>query len=79
MIKEISNEVSQICLLTLKTSGNLFKEQNKVKEAIQEYQSAFNFIKVLYSEEKRGKQIANISPPFNKKFIKIKLKINTER
>ena len=75
LIKEISNEVSQICLLTLKTSGNLFKEQNKVKEAIQEYQSAFNFIKVLYSEEKRGKQIANISPPFNKKFKKIKIKI----
>ena len=77
--KDISNEASQICLLTLKTSGNLLKEQNRSKEAITKYKSAYDFLNKLKSEGKRGNKIVKISPTFNQKLkIKILSKQNLE-
>ncbi|WP_063800850.1 AAA-like domain-containing protein [Mastigocoleus testarum] len=73
-----SNTASQIRILTLKTSGNLFKEQDNNQQAINAYKSAYNILKSLKSKGKRGKAIANISPPFQNLQIKILSKQNVE-
>ena len=57
--KNISNEASQFCILTLKTSANLLREQKKSQEAIEEYQSAYEFVEKLKSEGKRGNKTVN--------------------
>ncbi|MDJ0694045.1 AAA-like domain-containing protein [Mastigocoleus sp. MO_188.B34] len=73
-----SNAASQIRILTLKTSGNLFKEQGNIQQAINAYKLAYNILKSLKSKGKRGKGIADISPPFQNLPIKILSKQNVE-
>ena len=76
----ISNEASQVCVLTLKTSANILQEQNKSEEAIiKEYQLAYKHLERLKLKGKRGTKEALISPPFNQTFkIKILSKQNVE-
>ncbi|MEO1376558.1 MAG: AAA-like domain-containing protein [Cyanobacteria bacterium J06635_10] len=77
--KNFATEVLQICVLTLKTAGNLFTEKNEIQEAIKEYQLAYKHLESLKSEGKRGNRIAKISPPFNNNFkIKILSRENVE-
>ncbi|MBE9211692.1 GUN4 domain-containing protein [Plectonema cf. radiosum LEGE 06105] len=77
--QNIPNEASQFCILTLKTSANLLREQKKSQEAIREYQSAYKYLEKLKSKGKRGnKTVNNISPPFQDTQIKILSKENVE-
>ena len=76
--QNIPNEASQFCILTLKTSANLLREQKKSQEAIEEYQSAYKYLEKLKSEGKRGKNIVKISPAFQNTKIKILSKENVE-
>ncbi|QIR41898.1 hypothetical protein HCG51_35065 (plasmid) [Tolypothrix sp. PCC 7910] len=74
-----SNEALQIRILNLKSQGNLFKEQGKTQQAIEEYKKAFEIFNKLKREGKRGKTEAKISPPFISEIkIKILSKQNVE-
>ncbi|KYC35518.1 hypothetical protein WA1_06745 [Scytonema hofmannii PCC 7110] len=73
-----SNEASQIHILTFKTQGNLFKEQDKTLQAINAYKSAYNILINLKLKGQRGNKIANVSPSFQNMQIKILSKQNIE-
>ena len=74
-----SKEASQIRILTFKTQGNLFKEQEKLQQAIEEYKKAFEILNKIKEKGKRGKIEAEISPAFNPNIqIKILSKQNIE-